>query len=62
MHPGDWVVADQNGIVVVPAAVKDEALRAAREIHEKEESMARHLKTGANLGDAYKAWQKSRAE
>merc|ERR1711924_340325 len=61
VSPGDWIVADQNGIVVVPAALKEEALAAAKEIHEKEECMARHLKDGASLSDAYEAWQKSRA-
>ncbi|MBY8885476.1 RraA family protein [Streptomyces sp. PTM05] len=36
VHPGDIVVADEEGVVVTPAARKDEVFRAARAQLEKE--------------------------
>lgn len=52
VHPGDWVVADPDGVVVIPQDSLQEVLKTARRIEEKETSMASSLKTGMTLAEA----------
>ncbi len=46
---GDWIVGDDDGVVVIPVRLKDEALRAAREIQAREEAIAREIERGYSL-------------
>jgi regulator of RNase E activity RraA len=51
--PGDWIVADQDAVVVLPPAY---ALRVAEEAPRREAADAesrRRLNAGASLDDAY---------
>ncbi|HVU34960.1 MAG TPA: 4-carboxy-4-hydroxy-2-oxoadipate aldolase/oxaloacetate decarboxylase [Opitutaceae bacterium] len=46
VHPGDLVVGDGDGVVVVPAAEVDAAIAKAHEIRQREEGIMAKLKAG----------------
>jgi 4-hydroxy-4-methyl-2-oxoglutarate aldolase len=50
--PGDWVIGDLDGIVVVPAAELPAALERAREIEEQEGAVWERVRGGHALLDA----------
>lgn len=52
VNSGDWVVADRNGIVVVPADRIDATAQAAQAIHACEQRIAAHLADGHPLAEA----------
>lgn len=52
VRPGDWIVADQNGIVVVPIELTDQVLKKARQIVQKERALQKHLKAGRSFAEA----------
>ncbi len=43
IHPGDWVVADEDGAVRIPAAKAQEVLKRAQEIDERETKMVPYI-------------------
>jgi 4-hydroxy-4-methyl-2-oxoglutarate aldolase len=47
VHTGDWVVADADGVTVIPAAALDDVLVAGRARAEKEEGLFAALNDGA---------------
>jgi regulator of RNase E activity RraA len=49
VRPGDVVMADVNGVVVVPVEKLDEVLTAAEEILKKEEAMIDELRRGVPI-------------
>ncbi|MDP2323063.1 MAG: RraA family protein, partial [Gammaproteobacteria bacterium] len=53
VSPGDLVVADDDGVVVVPAEVVPNAIRTAREKVALENSTRDELMHGAYLRDVY---------
>lgn len=53
VHAGDLVFADIDGIVVVPQAVEDEAIRLAREKVSGENEMREWLASGRTLREAF---------
>lgn len=52
VSPGDWVVGDSDGVVVVPAGAVEQVLRAAREIEAAEESIRAAVLAGSRLDQA----------
>ena len=46
VEPGDWVVGDVDGVVVVPGAELDEVLAAGRARTDKEEGFFGQLRAG----------------
>jgi regulator of RNase E activity RraA len=56
VHPGELVFADFDGIVVIPAAVEDEALRRAGEKAGKESASRKELLEGKSLREVYKKY------
>jgi 4-hydroxy-4-methyl-2-oxoglutarate aldolase len=56
VYPGDWIVGGDDGVIVVPAAIAEEALAKAEEIEVSEEGMRRDLAAGMSFEDAYKKW------
>lgn len=52
VRPGDLVLCDDNGAIVIPAERAEEVLQVAREIEEKESKIMRALKDGSTLKDA----------
>ncbi len=55
VEPGDIVIADRNGIAVIPAAILDDVRAKADQILTKEATVAERLHNGASLSDAAKS-------
>jgi len=49
VRPGDIIVADINGVVVIPEEKLEEVLGAAEEIQKKEEAMVEELRRGVPI-------------
>lgn len=52
VHPGDLVVADDSGVLVVPQKRQDEVLLKAQDIAGREERIAKMLDEGLSLKEA----------
>ena len=53
VEPGDWVVADGDGAVAVPAQDVDEVSARAEELAEREERVLGRIRAGATLIEAF---------
>lgn len=51
VHPGDWVVGDDDGVVVIPHERVEEVLAAAEAVEEKEAGISRRIDAGERLAD-----------
>ena len=49
--PGDWLVGDDDGVVVIPPAQLEAALAKAKQIVEAEKRIAQAIRQGADLAD-----------
>ncbi len=49
VRPGDIVMADVNGVVIVPVEKLDDVVKSAEGIVEKESAMVEELRNGANI-------------
>lgn len=49
VRPGDIVMGDNSGVVIVPQELVDEILEKAEELWEKEEAMIREIREGADI-------------
>ena len=56
VHPGDFVFADQDGVVVVPGAVVREVLKLAADKVDRENHSRAELMQGAYLRDVYRKY------
>jgi len=54
VNPGDWLVGDEDGVVVIPAAQLDEAIETAKKILQAESQIARAIRAGKDLGEILK--------
>ncbi|WDL97743.1 RraA family protein [Alicyclobacillus sp. ALC3] len=54
VRPGDVLIGDSDGVVVVPAEHEQAVLQLAREIEEAEEEIRSAVRTGSRLDDARK--------
>lgn len=52
MNPGDFVLADEDGALVIPAAVVEQVLEQAEAIGAKERKVRSDLAAGLSLADA----------
>jgi len=50
VNPGDWLVGDEDGVVVIPLARLEEALTTAARILEAEKRIAKAIRAGQDLG------------
>ena len=55
--PGDIVIADHDGVIVVPAAQAREVAQRARAMHETEERMQAAIRDGAGLVEAIRQYK-----
>lgn len=56
VHPGDFVFADYDGVVVVPAAILKQVLDLATDKVQRENSSRAELMAGAYLRDVYEKY------
>ena len=49
VNPGDWVIGDEDGVVVIPAAKLSSALETAERLVEAERKIARAVRLGKDL-------------
>lgn len=49
VRPGDVVMGDRSGVVIVPLEVVDEVLTKAEQLYEKEENMIAEIRGGASM-------------
>ena len=56
IHPGDFVFGDVDGVVIVPAALTLEVLKAAEEIYEREAKMRAELRQGLSIQSAFEKY------
>jgi len=55
VYPGDLVVADPDGVAVIPAKRIDEVLEVAERRAGLDRGMRKDLRDGASAADAYSA-------
>ena len=53
IHPGDFVLADYDGVAVIPAAIKDEVFRKAQEKLEGENTVRDELAAGRSPREVF---------
>jgi 3-hexulose-6-phosphate synthase/6-phospho-3-hexuloisomerase len=60
VKPGDWIIGDDNGVVVVPQQLAVEIANRAEDIREKEERIRSEIKAGSTLSKVLrlKKWEK----
>ena len=58
VHPGDWIVADQTGVVVVPVASLAQVLKLLRQYDDKETKMVPLIKETKSMGKALQQYNR----
>jgi regulator of RNase E activity RraA len=56
VNPGDFVLADEDGVIVVPDGVVENVLEQAEKLTETERLVRKELKSGLPLSDALKKY------
>jgi len=56
IDPGDWIIGEADGVIVVPQAIAMEALEKAEKLEYEEEGMRQDVAQGMSFDDAYKKW------
>ncbi len=61
IHPGDWILGDDDGVVVVPRRKAAEAANRAMDVMERENRLRREIRDGSTLSQvAYlEKWEKT---
>ncbi|MFO8019436.1 MAG: orotidine 5'-phosphate decarboxylase / HUMPS family protein [Promethearchaeia archaeon] len=62
VNPGDWVVADASGVVVIPKEKSQEMANRAIDVFEKENRIREEIKRGSTLSEVMylKKWEKQK--
>jgi 3-hexulose-6-phosphate synthase/6-phospho-3-hexuloisomerase len=60
VHPGDWIVGDDDGVVVIPAGRAVEVANRAMDVLERENRLRKEIQDGSTLSQvAYlEKWEK----
>ena len=60
VRPGDWIVADDTGVVVIPKEIAVEIANRAKDVFEKEQRIRAEIKAGSTLSQVLriKKWEK----
>jgi 3-hexulose-6-phosphate synthase/6-phospho-3-hexuloisomerase len=60
VRPRDWIVGDENGVVVIPAERAYEVARRALEVKKGEERIREEIRRGGTLSEVceLKKWEK----
>ena len=62
VYPGDIIVGDEEGVVVVPAQLAEQVAQTAVEMEEKEEFITEKIRAGASIVGVYPPDEKTLAE
>ena len=62
VYPGDIIVGDEEGVVVVPAHLAEQAAQTAAEMEEKEVFITEKIQAGASIVGVYPPDEKTSAE
>lgn len=62
VYPGDIIVGDEEGVVVVPAELADQVAQTAAEMEEKEVFITEKIQAGASIVGVYPPDEKTLAE
>lgn len=54
--PGDWVIAEADGVIVVPQEIAMEALVKAEDVERREQGMRDDFARGMSFREAYEKW------
>jgi regulator of RNase E activity RraA len=57
VRPGDIIIGDDNGVVVVPREMAEEVLKIAIELHEKERMIVEELRRGIPISEVDKKFR-----
>ena len=62
VNPGDWIIGDDSGIVVVPKKKAQEMVNRAIDVLEKENRYREEIKRGSTLSEVtyLKKWEKQK--
>jgi 3-hexulose-6-phosphate synthase/6-phospho-3-hexuloisomerase len=60
VRPGDWIIGDENGVVVIPAERAYEIARRALEVRKNEERIREEIRRGSTLSEVAELikWEK----
>lgn len=56
VDPGDWIIAEADGVMVVPKAIAMETLIKVEKLEAEEQGMRADVAAGMSFDDAYKKW------
>ena len=56
VNPGDWIIGEADGVIVVPKAIAMETLVKAEELERREQGMREDVAKGMSFNDAYEKW------
>lgn len=56
INPGDWIVGDPDGVIVVPQEIAMETLIKAEDVERREQGMREDAAAGMSFEDAYAKW------
>ena len=62
VYPGDIIVGDEEGVVVVPVELAEQVAQTAAEMEEKEEFITEKIRAGASIVGIYPPDEKTLAE
>ena len=60
VRPGDIIMGDKSGVVVVPAEMMEQVLEKAEELYQKEEAMVAMIRSGKTMTEMDEAFQYER--
>jgi 4-hydroxy-4-methyl-2-oxoglutarate aldolase len=56
VSPGDWIIGEADGVIVVPQAIAMEALLKAEDMERREQGMREDVAKGMSFDAAYEKW------
>lgn len=56
VKPGDWIVGEADGVMVVPQSIAMEALIKAEDLETREQGMREDVAAGMSFDEAYQKW------